>query len=97
MALQTLHGLVNKPSPANLARAIESMGWLGGAIKEGAVAAAFLSLFTGAALPSERSDRGHRMAPAASRRPRLGGPAREICEALSRVARLASRQPGRDR
>jgi hypothetical protein len=47
VALQTLHGLVNKPSPANLAKAIESMGWLGGALKEGAVAGAFLTLFSG--------------------------------------------------
>ncbi|MGH7307093.1 MAG: hypothetical protein ACREK6_00190 [Candidatus Rokuibacteriota bacterium] len=46
VALQTLHGLVNKPIPANLARAIESMAWLGGALKEGAAAGAFLALFT---------------------------------------------------
>jgi hypothetical protein len=46
VALQTLQGLVNKPSPANLAKAIESMAWLGGATKEGAVATAFLALFS---------------------------------------------------
>jgi hypothetical protein len=46
VALQTLHGLVNKSSPANLAKAIESMGWLGGAHGEGAVARTFLSLLT---------------------------------------------------
>ena len=51
VALQTLHGLVNKPSPANLARAIEQMGWLGGARREGAVAEAFLSLFVGSPDP----------------------------------------------
>lgn len=42
VALQTLHGLVNKQSPANLATAIETMGWLGGAIGRGHVAAAYL-------------------------------------------------------
>jgi hypothetical protein len=46
VALQTLHGLVNKRSPADLAKAIESMGWLGGARKEGAVAGEFLALFS---------------------------------------------------
>lgn len=51
-ALQTLHGLVNKASPANLALAIETMGWLGGANREGAVAAAFLEVFQ--ASPSDR-------------------------------------------
>jgi hypothetical protein len=45
VALQTLHGLVNKPSPANLARAIETMGWLGGALQEGAVARSLLAIF----------------------------------------------------
>lgn len=51
IALQTLHGLVNKSSPANLAKAIESMGWLGGADEHGAVAREFLELFAGAADP----------------------------------------------
>ncbi|MCI0462782.1 MAG: hypothetical protein L0Z62_38025 [Gemmataceae bacterium] len=46
VALQTLHGLVNKRSPSDLAEAIEQMGWLGGARKEGAVAWAFLTLFS---------------------------------------------------
>jgi hypothetical protein len=46
VALQTLHGLVNKSSPANLAKAIETMGWLGGAVEQGAVARAFLNLFS---------------------------------------------------
>jgi hypothetical protein len=41
-----LHGLVNKESPANLANAIESMGWLGGAPARGHVAATFLQPFS---------------------------------------------------
>lgn len=45
IALQTLHGLVNKRSPSDLAEAIEQVGWLGGARKEGAVAGEFLTLF----------------------------------------------------
>ncbi len=53
VALQTLDGLVNKSSPANLARAIESMGWLGGSQEEGAVARSFLGLFTGASNPRQ--------------------------------------------
>lgn len=44
VALQTLHGLVNKESPANLAHAIETMGWLGGASVEGQVAALYLTV-----------------------------------------------------
>ena len=52
VALQTLHGLVNKESPANLADAIETMGWLGGAVRDGEVAALFLSTFEAA--PSAR-------------------------------------------
>ena len=43
VALQTLHGLVNKESPSNLALAIETMGWHGGASSEGSVAAYYLS------------------------------------------------------
>src|SRR5204862_5545467 len=43
VALQTLHGLVNKQNPANLATAIEIMGWLGGAPSQGAVSSAFLA------------------------------------------------------
>ena len=45
VAMQTLHGLVNKESPANLANAIEAMGWLGGARQDGEVAALFLRAF----------------------------------------------------
>jgi len=43
VAMQTLHGLVNKQNPANLATAIEIMGWLGGAPAQGAVSSAFLA------------------------------------------------------
>lgn len=43
VALQTLHGLVNKESPSNLSAAIETMGWHGGAPSEGSVAASYLS------------------------------------------------------
>jgi hypothetical protein len=46
VALQTLHGLVNKQSPANLAGAIEIMGWLGGAEGPESVAATFLAPFS---------------------------------------------------
>lgn len=45
VALQTLHGLVNKESPSNLARAIETIAWLGGAASRGQAAATYLSLF----------------------------------------------------
>jgi hypothetical protein len=45
VAMQTLHGLVNKESPANLSLAIEIMGWLGGAPSSGHVAASFLASF----------------------------------------------------
>lgn len=44
-SLQTLHGLVNKQSPANLALAIETMGWLGGAPARGCVAETFLQAY----------------------------------------------------
>jgi hypothetical protein len=53
VALQTLHGLVNKESPANLAAAIETMGWLGGAGGPGSVAASFLTCFTDVASPRD--------------------------------------------
>jgi hypothetical protein len=53
VALQTLHGLVNKSSPANLAKAIESMGWLGGSGENGAVARTFLELFGGTVNPRQ--------------------------------------------
>ena len=43
VVLQTLHGMVNKDSPANQARAIEMVGWLGGSSGEGHVASTFLS------------------------------------------------------
>ena len=39
--LQTLHGLVNKDSPPNIAKAIEMMGLLGGSDGDGAVASAY--------------------------------------------------------
>lgn len=45
VCFQTLHGLVNKESPANLSNAIENMGWLGGAPARGHVAASFLHPF----------------------------------------------------
>lgn len=43
VALQTLHGMVNKDSPANQARAIEVVGWLGGSPGTGHVASTFLN------------------------------------------------------
>lgn len=46
VSLQTLHGLVNKENPANLASAMEVMGWLGGSPVPGSVASSFLSLFS---------------------------------------------------
>jgi hypothetical protein len=52
-SLQTLHGLVNKESPANLALAIEVMGWLGGAPARGQVAAAFIQVFQAIPMPKE--------------------------------------------
>lgn len=54
VALQTLHGLVNKQSPANLALAIETMGWLGGAPASGYVAATYLEAVTSS--PSNPQD-----------------------------------------
>jgi hypothetical protein len=51
VALQTLHGLVNKESPANLALAIETMGWLGGSASPGSVASSFLTPFSDLADP----------------------------------------------
>lgn len=54
VCLQTLHGLVNKESPANLANAIETIGWLGGAPARGQVAASFLQPFSaGRAQPGD--------------------------------------------
>jgi len=53
VVLQTLHGLVNKESPANLAEAIECMGWLGGADTDGQVAARFLRAFQLAPAPAQ--------------------------------------------
>jgi hypothetical protein len=53
VALQTLHGLVNKASPANLADAIECMGWLGGAESDGEVAARFLRAFQSKPVPAQ--------------------------------------------
>ena len=43
VALQTLHGMVNKDIPANQARAIEVVGWLGGSPGQGHVASTFLT------------------------------------------------------
>src|SRR5207249_1703029 len=51
IALQTLHGLVNKDSPSNLAKAIETMAWLGGAPTHGSAAANYIALF--AARPAD--------------------------------------------
>jgi hypothetical protein len=42
--LQTLHGLVNKPEPPNMAEAIEVVGRLGGSDWKGAVASRFLQV-----------------------------------------------------
>lgn len=44
VSLQTLHGMVNKDSPTNQARAIEMVGWLGGSSGDGHVASTLLSL-----------------------------------------------------
>jgi hypothetical protein len=54
VSLQTLHGLVNKQTPANLALAIETMGWLGGAPAPGQVAATYLEVVTSS--PSSPQD-----------------------------------------
>ena len=43
VALQTLHGMVNKDSPAHQARTIEVVGWLGGSRGRGHVASSFLA------------------------------------------------------
>jgi hypothetical protein len=51
VSLQTLHGLVNKENPANIATAIETMGWLGGAPAKGSVASLFLSSYSVSADP----------------------------------------------
>jgi hypothetical protein len=45
VALQTLHGIVNKENPANLAKIIERFGRLGGSDGAGAVARRFLGGF----------------------------------------------------
>jgi hypothetical protein len=42
VVLQTLHGLVNKERPPQLARSIEVVGWLGGSPALGSVASRFL-------------------------------------------------------
>lgn len=42
IVLQTLHGLVNKPDPPNMAEAIEVVGRLGGSQRKGEVASLFL-------------------------------------------------------
>lgn len=42
LVFQTLHGLVNKQNPANVADIIETVGWLGGAGARGDVARAYL-------------------------------------------------------
>lgn len=52
-ALQTLHGLVNKESPTNLALAIETMGRLGGSASPGSVASSFLAPFSDLASPRD--------------------------------------------
>jgi len=44
VVLQTLHGLVNKPEPPNMAEAIEVVGRLGGSDRKGAVASRFLQI-----------------------------------------------------
>lgn len=43
VALQTLHGMVNKDSPAHQARIIEVVGWLGGSPGRGHVASTYLA------------------------------------------------------
>lgn len=43
--LQTLHGIVNKTSPPNLAKAIEIVGWLGGSNIKGDVARIFIQCY----------------------------------------------------
>lgn len=58
VVLQTLHGMVNKDSPANQARAIEMLGWLGGSSGDGAVASTYLT----ALAQSGSADPLHRLA-----------------------------------
>jgi hypothetical protein len=53
VALQTLQGLVNKQSPANLALAIETMGWLGGGPALGCVAATYLEAVKSSSNPQD--------------------------------------------
>lgn len=53
VALQTLHGIVNKNSPPNLAKVIEAVGWLGGASVKGEVAKCFIKCYSNPAKPSD--------------------------------------------
>ena len=52
-AFQTLHGLVNKGGPPDLARVIEKMGWLGGADAEGCVAYMLLTVMEPSSKPGD--------------------------------------------
>jgi hypothetical protein len=53
VVLQSLHGMVNKESPPNLANVIEVVGWLGGAAALGSVACSFLQALGPGAQPRE--------------------------------------------
>ncbi len=53
VVLQTLHGLVNKMDPPNMAEAIEVIGRLGGSDRKGAVASRFLQIVSQATRPNE--------------------------------------------
>ncbi|WP_129676599.1 hypothetical protein [Candidatus Chloroploca sp. Khr17] len=46
VVLQTLHGLVNKDRPPNLAEIIETIGWFGGSTYDGQVAQLLLRVFS---------------------------------------------------
>jgi len=53
VGLQTLHGIVNKSSPPNLAKAIETVGWLGGSGSKGEVARIFIQCYMKQVKPIE--------------------------------------------
>ncbi len=55
VAFQTLHGIVNKQNPANLAFAVESIGLMGGSGARGAVAKAFLDVYRAKAAVRENA------------------------------------------
>lgn len=53
VVLQTLHGLVNKKEPPNMASAIEALGWLGGSGGMGQVASTLIQSLSSRVMPRE--------------------------------------------